>query len=35
LTALLHESGFQMPQVAPIELPPWHYGIIAYKSLPG
>ncbi|OIO00865.1 MAG: hypothetical protein AUJ51_09485 [Elusimicrobia bacterium CG1_02_56_21] len=35
LTILLRESGFRTAQAAPIELPPWHYGILASKSLPG
>jgi len=32
LIRLLRESGFQPRQAAPIELPPWHYGILALKG---
>jgi len=31
LIKLLRESGFQTAQTAPIELPPWHFGILADK----
>ncbi|MCX5791942.1 MAG: methyltransferase domain-containing protein [Elusimicrobia bacterium] len=34
LLELLRESGFQPVQAAPIELPPWHFGVLASKSLP-
>ena len=35
LLELLRESGFQPAQNAQIELPPWHFGILALKSPPG
>ena len=31
LIKLLCESGFQTAQTAPIDLPPWHFGILADK----
>lgn len=35
LINLLRESGFQPAPAAPIELPPWHFGILSSGSLPG
>lgn len=33
LLGLLRESGLQTAQAAPIELPPWHFGILASKII--
>lgn len=35
LISLLRDSGFQVAQDTPVELPPWHYGIIAVNSRQG
>jgi len=35
LIELLCESGFQIVHPAPLVLPPWHFGILASRSLPG